>query len=93
MFNTLVCRQDRLEEINLANEEKVKRLEEEVRTTSSNLSKVSEDLAIEKSLHVETAKVLEKVYVDLKEAKNCSSRSSRTATSCRRTSFEVNPGG
>ena len=69
MFNTLVCRQDQLEEVNIANEEKAKRLEEEVRATSSNLSKVSEDLAIEKSSHMETAKVLEKVYADLKEAK------------------------
>ena len=69
MFNTLVRRQDRLEEANVAIEEKAKRLEEEVCVTSSNLSKVSEDFAIEKSLHVETAKVLEQVYVHLREAK------------------------
>ena len=70
MFNTLVHRKDLLKEANVAIEEKAKRLEEEVHVTSSNLSKVSEDLAIEKSLHMETTNVLEQVYVDLKEAKD-----------------------
>ena len=68
MFNTLTRRQNWLEETNVAMEEKAKRLEEEVHATSSNLSKVSEDLAIAQSLHVETTKVLEQTYVELKEA-------------------------
>ena len=70
MFNTLVRRQNWLEETNVAMEEKAKRLEEEVHATSSNLSKVSKDLAIAQSLHMETTKVLEQVYVELKEAKD-----------------------
>ena len=69
MFNTLARRQDRLEERNVTIEEKAKRLEEEIQAVSSNLSKISEDFAAEKSLHVETAKVLEKAFADLKEAK------------------------
>ena len=69
MFNAFMRQQNRLEERNIAMEKKAERLEKEIQIMSSNLSKISEDFATEKSLHAETKKALEKATVDLEEAK------------------------
>ena len=70
MFNALTRRQNRLEEANIFTKEKAKRLAEEIKTVSIERLKLSEELAVEKTNHVETAKVLEKAFLDLKEAKS-----------------------
>jgi len=69
MFNSLMRRCSDFESSNKNAEEKAQRLKEELRTKSSKLKRMTEDLKIERSLHDETRNALKKALADLEDAR------------------------